>query len=523
MTDNAPRHDVSPHEDADKANHAAEPRAASTSATKRAILIGSQREQKSSAADIEPKGSAYSSSADALSSATDLPTTADLGDRLDDSVEDLDDLELAARHVTHVEEADIRPIQFPKPRISRIPTELQQEIDDALAGISLDELLTGKGGPTKGTEPQVEERYEATVVKLHGDDVFFSLPGNYEGIATLKQFAESPNVGDQLTVVVRRFNPEDGLYELGIPGQSISVADWGDLEEGAIVETRITAHNSGGLECEVNGIRGFIPVSQISLYRVEQLDQFLNERFTCVVTEANPERRNLVLSRRAILEREEAENREKLLASLAVGQEHEGVVRKIRDFGAFVDLGGIDGLVHISKLSWDRVRHPSDVLEEGQRIRVKIESIDPVTGKIGLSYRDTIPHPWAEATKKYAAQMVVHGTVAKIMEFGAFVRLEAGVEGLVHISELAHHRVSRVDTVVREGDQVDVKILSVDPDNQRMSLSIKAVQAPPVSKTAKAEEQEDEPLRDKVTRTSGSPLKGGTNRRSGGDQFGLNW
>ena len=218
------------------------------------------------------------------------------------------------------------------------------------------------------------------------------------------------------------------------------------MRKAEIVEVRVTGHNAGGLECEVNGIRGFIPISQVSPYRVEDLEQFLNEKFACVVTEANPDRRNLVLSRRAVLEREQAEHREKLLASLAVGQEHEGIVRNIRDFGAFVDLGGVDGLVHISKLSWDRVRHPSDVLEEGQRIKVKIESIDEVTGKIGLSYRDTIPHPWTEATKKFAPQMVVQGTVSKVMDFGAFVRLEAGVEGLVHISELAHHRVSRVDT-----------------------------------------------------------------------------
>ncbi len=516
MTDTSPEQDRPQDTGTDSAARAAGARPGSGSAPKRPIRIGSQREEQPSTSPAPHRVEIASADSEPAAPTAHATFPANSSDSDDKAVS-------APLDSPPADEMDIQPVAFPKPRLGRITSDLQKEIDEALSGVSIDDLLTGKAGPTKGTEPQPDERYDATVVKLHGDDVFFSLPGNYEGIAALKQFTEAPQLGAQLPVIVRRFNPEDGLYELSVPGQSVSVSDWGDLEEGAIVEARVTGHNSGGLECEVNGIPGFIPISQVSQYRVEDLEQFLNEKFACVVTEANPDRRNLVLSRRAVLEREEAENREKLLASLAVGQEHEGLVRNIRDFGAFVDLGGIDGLVHISKLSWDRVRHPSDVLQEGQRIKVKIESIDEVTGKIGLSYRDTIPHPWTDAVKRFSPQMVVQGTVSKIMDFGAFVRLEAGVEGLVHISELAHHRVSRVNTVVREGDQVEVKILSVDPENQRMSLSIKAVQAAPVTKSDKAAEQEEEPLREKVTKATGAPLKGGTNRRSGGDQFGLTW
>ncbi len=213
-----------------------------------------------------------------------------------------------------------------------------------------------------------------------------------------------------------------------------------------------------------------------------------------------------------------------MMATLQVGQEHEGVVRSLRDFGAFVDIGGVDGLVHISKMSWDRVRHPSEVLEEGQRIKVKIESIDETSGKIGLSYRDTLVHPWTDAAQKYVAQTIVNGTVSKVMDFArSSVRLEPGVEGLIHISELAHHRVSRVDTIVREGDQVEVKILSIDPENQRMSLSMKATQAAPVTSRKPGEPEEAEPARAKATKSSGGPLQGGTSSRSGGDQFGLKW
>ena len=144
-----------------------------------------------------------------------------------------------------------------------------------------------------------------------------------------------------------------------------------------VVEARVTGHNKGGLECEVNRLRGFIPASQISMYRVEDLAQFVDQKFACVITEANPEKRNLVLSRRAVLEREKAEAKEKLMAELEVGQVREATVRSLQSFGAFVDLGGVDGLIHISQLSWDRIKHASEVLEVGQKVKVKIQKIDP--------------------------------------------------------------------------------------------------------------------------------------------------
>ena len=415
------------------------------------------------------------------------------------------------------------PTSFPPPRVDRISDELQREIDEALGGQSIEELMGGNIQASSGAEPEIEKRYQATVVKLHREDCFFALPGAYEGFASLKQFTQPPNIGDVIEVMVVRFNADEGLYELSIPGAASSVADWGDLEEGMVVEARITGHNSGGLECEVNKIRGFIPMSQISMYRVEDVEQFVGEKMTCVVTEANPEKRNLVLSRRAVLEREKAEAKEQLMEALEVGQVREGVVRSIKDFGAFVDLGGVDGLIHISQLSWDRVNDPREVVEEGQKVKVRIEKIDSSTGRIGLSYRDLVEHPWKQAEQKFNVGSIVKGTVSKIMEFGAFVRLDAGIEGLVHISELAHHRVVNVSTFVSEGDVVEVKVLSIDPAAQRMSLSIKAVQQAPVKAQSKPEEPEDEPLREKATKAHDGPLKGGTNRPTGGEQFGLKW
>ena len=373
-------------------------------------------------------------------------------------------------------------------------------------------------------ELEPDQKYTGTVIKVHRDNVFFSLPGNHEGVASAKQLGDLPAVGSSREVVVTRFSAEEGLYELRIPGASIDVGDWSDLTEGAVVEARVTGHNAGGLECDVSHIRGFIPISQISLYRVEDLEPFLDQKLQCLVTEANPAHGNLVLSRRAVLEREREEARQQLLDSLEPGQVREGVVRNIRDFGAFVDLGGVDGLIHIGQLSWDRIGHPSQVVEEGQRVKVKIDRIDRETGKIGLSYRDLLRNPWENVQEKYPVGSIVTGNVTKIMDFGAFVRLEAGVEGLIHISELAYQRVHRVDNVVQVGQELEVKVLSVDREAQRISLSLKAAQAMAAAEEEPEEEasQQDEQVPDQPPRPT-KPLKGGTDRPSGGNQFGLQW
>ena len=310
------------------------------------------------------------------------------------------------------------------------------------------------------------------------------------------------------------------------------VGDWSEVAEGMIVETMITGYNKGGLECEVSRLRGFIPAGQVSLYHVDDLEQFVGQKMTCVVTEVNEEKRNLVLSHRALLEREKAAAKEKLLEELAVGQEREGVVSKLMDFGAFVDLGGLDGLIHISQMSWDRVKHPSEVLEEGQRVKVKVEKVDPVTGKISLAYRDLFESPWVNVPQKYPVKTTAKGTVSKIMDFGAFVRLEAGVEGLVHISEISHQRVFRVSDVLKPEQEVEVQIQSIDTDAQRISLSMKALEAR-VEPKKKEDQADDEAAADEqdsaaddlppVQKFQGV-LKGGIGGgKSDGDKFGLKW
>jgi small subunit ribosomal protein S1 len=299
------------------------------------------------------------------------------------------------------------------------------------------------------------------------------------------------------------------------------------------VDAVVTGHNKGGLECEVNKLRGFIPASQVALYHVKDLEELVGQRFPCIVTEVKPERRNLVLSRRAVLERERADAKQKLLEELQVGQTREGIVRRLQPFGAFVDLGGVDGLVHISQLSWDRIDHPSEVLQEGQKIKVKISKINPDTGKIGLAYRETWENPWEKVADKYKPKSTVPGTVTRLMDFGAFVKLEPGVEGLIHVSEIAHQRVWRPSDVLSEGQEVDVMVLAVDPAQQRISLSLKALQPRPQKKEDEQDRHDagesagrQQPESTSAARSANKKqqkLRGGTNRPSGGESFGLKW
>lgn len=404
-----------------------------------------------------------------------------------------------------------------------IPELDDEGLGDAIGEISMDELVSGQEGFTKQALLERESRHVGRVVAVRRDEVFVELGGREQGILPLRQLPEMPEPGQSIEVVVQRYNPEDGLYELIAPHGAMSIGDWEDLNEGMVVEARVTGQNTGGLEVEVNRLRGFIPFSQVALYRVESLEEFVGQKFPCVVTEVNADRRRLVLSRRAVLERDKEEDRQKLWAGLEPGQVREGVVRKIMEFGAFVDLGGVDGLLHISQLSWARVKHPSEVLHEGQAIKVKIAKIDPETRKISLTYREMLENPWVSAASKYPPNAVVQGTVTKLMEFGAFVQLEPGIEGLIHISELSPKRVWRVADVVQEGQSVEVLVLSVDPDSERMSLSMKALAAMPEPEKKEDEPSAAAPAPPEARKKSNAPLKGGLGGAAGGDKFGLKW
>lgn len=422
---------------------------------------------------------------------------------------------------------DSAPVVLPKvpvPNARRRDQQEDSELDAALEGADLDNLMIGdKNTGRVGVALEVGNRYQGRVIKIHQANVFVSLGGPNEGVVPLLQFLDMPTEGQQLDVMIRAFNAEEGLYELGLPGEAITANDWADLEEGAIVEAKVESANTGGVECKVGNIRGFIPISQLSEYRIESAADYIGQKLLCLVTEANQRRGNLVLSHRSVLERDKQQKKQERLASLQPGELCEGTVRKVMDFGAFVDIGGVDGLIHVTQLSWEKIKHPSEVVKEGDKVQVRIEKIDPKTGKISLSYRSLQDNPWSDVETRFPISSTVKGTVSRIAEFGAFVKLSTGIEGLIHISELAHRRVTSVSQVLTEGQEVEVKIMTVDAAAQRIGLSLKATQA---KSTGAKEETPEETTTEVVKRESvvkkyQGPLRGGTGTNNGGDLFGL--
>ncbi len=275
------------------------------------------------------------------------------------------------------------------------------------------------------------------------------------------------------------------------------------------VEARVIETNKGGLSVEVNGIRGFLPISQIDIYRVENAEQFVNQKLLCEVTEVDPAQKNLIVSRRVLLEKQRDEQREKLWQELAEGQTREGIVRSVKDFGAFVDLGGVDGLLHVSEMSWSRVDNAASVVQPGQKIKVQILKIDHEKRKLSLGLKQLQASPWQQMQDKYSVGSIVTGKVTRLMDFGAFVELEPGIEGLIHISELAPQRVRRVADIVKPDQVVQVKVMSIDPVQRRIGLSLKAAapEPAPVAEEAAAPEEPEQPPRPPKVRTT--PLRGG--------------
>ncbi|MCS7305262.1 MAG: S1 RNA-binding domain-containing protein [Thermoguttaceae bacterium] len=373
-----------------------------------------------------------------------------------------------------------RKQKYPLPSLrEQLSEELAAEFQEALAETPVDQLLAESAALAQSSLLEPESHHQGRIVRIHRDEVFVELGGREQGVVPLKQFLQPPEIGQQIEVIVQRFVPEEGLYELSLPASAALVAEWAQLAEGMTVEARVTGCNSGGLECEVGHIRGFIPISMVDLYRVNDPSAYVGQKWICKVIECNPHRGNLVLSRRAVLEEERQRARQQLLSSLAPGQIREGVVRKLMPFGAFVDLGhGVDGLVPISQISWRRIGHPSEILQEGQHVQVVVEKVDQATGRISLSLRQLEEDPWLRVPEKYPPNTMLRGIVRRVVDFGAFVELEPGVEGLVHISELSHKRVWRARDVVQEGQEVEVLVLSVDPAQRRISLSIRQALPP---------------------------------------------
>ncbi|MEZ6139223.1 MAG: S1 RNA-binding domain-containing protein [Zavarzinella sp.] len=357
-------------------------------------------------------------------------------------------------------------------KIRALDEQLEAEMAAAMSGF---DSLMGGSAPSAAPAPQKQvEENQGRIIAIRGNDVFLDLPGKrMEGLMSLTMFAEKPQIGDVVDVHFESVDNENGLIRLSKKGAAISV-DWSSVRVGQTVEARVTGTNRGGLAVEVNGIRGFMPISQIDIYRVENADSYINQRLVCEITEANPTEKNLVVSRRILLERERETQKAKFWEEMEEGQVRKGTVRSIQKFGAFVDLGGADGLIPMNELAWHRVDRAEDLLQIGQVIEVKVAKIDRATRKISLSLKALAVSPWE--TLGIHAGSRIQGKVTRIMEFGAFVEITPGVEGLVHVSELSVGKVYRVRDVVQEGQQVDVQVLNIDKENRKISLSIKALQ-----------------------------------------------
>src|SRR5699024_9841610 len=333
-------------------------------------------------------------------------------------------------------------------------------------------------------ELQVGDIVTGTVVKIDEKQVFVDIGQKSEGIIPISELsnlhvenpAEIVSENDELTLEVKKMEDEEIILSKKLVDAEKA---WEELQNkydaGEIFETEVKEVVKGGLVVDV-GLRGFIPASLVETYFVDDFSEYKNNTLRVKIVDLDREQNRIILSHRAVLEAEENEKKEQALQSLEAGQVIDGTVQRITNFGAFVDVGGVDGLVHISELAHKHVEQVSDVLTEGQEIIVEVISVDSENNPISLSYKNRLPGPWSNVEERNKTGDVVQGTVKRIVSFGAFVEIEDGVEGLVHISQIANRHIGTPDEVLEVGQEVSAKVLSVDEEEKRISLSMKEIE-----------------------------------------------
>jgi len=326
------------------------------------------------------------------------------------------------------------------------------------------------------------------VVKIEKDEVLVDIGFKSEGVIPISELSIRNSIKpekvlkleDVIEIVVLQKEDQDGRCILSKKRAEVEqnfdrvekIFETNETIDGEIIECV-----KGGLIVDI-GLRGFLPASLIDVRKTRELDSYIGEECTCKIIEVDRNRNNVVLSRKAIIEDERREQRKDILDSMEVGQIRKGSITSIADFGAFVDVDGVDGLVHISELSWNHVKHPSEVVEVNQDVDVEILDIDREKQRLSLGLKQTQKDPWMEKIKEYSSKDVVNGKVTRIVKFGLFVQLEDGLEGLVHISELADEPVRRPSDVAKIGDELIVRIIDIDFDKRRMAFSVKQVENP---------------------------------------------
>ncbi|HEV8113942.1 MAG TPA: S1 RNA-binding domain-containing protein [Planctomycetota bacterium] len=358
---------------------------------------------------------------------------------------------------------------------------LSAEIDAALDGVDLQNLDSRQSAAAPGVASggaQASAKNAArgpanvrrgTVVGVSGDDVFVELGPRMQGVAARKEFDEVPAVGQAFDFTLH--GREDDLWVL-TRREIQALAAWDEVEVGSLVKARVTGQNTGGLEAKIGPMAAFLPASQVALRHESDLSTYIGQTLTCQVLEVDRARKRILLSRRAVLEKERAEAVQESIGRFSAGQKIRGKVTRVEAFGAFVDLGnGIEGLVHVSNLSRRRVENAASVVAVGQEVEAQITEIKDGGKRIGLSMKVLEPDPWETAPSRYATDAIVSGRVTRIAEFGAFVEVEPGLEGLLHVSQMAKDRVRRPGDYAKVGETLSVRIVAVEPAKRRLSLS----------------------------------------------------
>ncbi|MDC0759878.1 MULTISPECIES: 30S ribosomal protein S1 [Brevibacillus] len=355
---------------------------------------------------------------------------------------------------------------------------------------------------TDATTISVGDVVKATVTKVEDKQALVDLGYKYDGLIPISELSplhvekvsDVVAVGDTFEVKVIKLNDEK--EELVVSKKAVAMeSSWSDLEQkmqaGEIIEASVKEVVKGGLVVDV-GVRGFIPASMVERHFVEDFSDYKGKTLALKVVEMDKEKNKVILSHKAVLEDEVKVQKQSIMDKIQVGQVLEGTVQRMTDFGVFVDIGGVDGLVHVSELAWNRVDKPSDVVKEGDKVQVKVLKIDRENERIGLSIKETQAGPWASVAEDFKAGSILNGTVKRLVSFGAFIELAPGIEGLVHISQIANRRVNTPSEVLKEGQEVQVKVLDVVPQEQRISLSIRAVEEDRVEQAERASKREQQ-------------------------------
>ncbi|MEK6798662.1 MAG: S1 RNA-binding domain-containing protein [Planctomycetota bacterium] len=362
-------------------------------------------------------------------------------------------------------------------------SEIDREVAAAMEGMAASDLAELRGDvPAAGEDADVAPGTEliGTVASVSDDDILLEFGAKTQGVLPRTQFGkkEQVEVGRRVDVVVERIDPTSGLLILSRKGAA-QRATWANLQVGMLCEGRVTGVIKGGLEVDLRGIRAFMPNSQVDVVQMKDISLLLNQHVKCEVLEVDRRHKNVLISRRKVQEREAKEARERIKDEIEPGQVHKGVVKTITDFGAFVDIGGIDGLLHVRDLSWGMVQKVSDIVSPGQQVEVTILKFDKEKGRLSLGLKQCQPNPWVTVPHRYPTGTSLKARIVRIQNFGAFAELEPGVEGLIPVSEMSWERIRTPNDQVKVGDMVDCVVIRVELEKQRLALSMKQAQADP--------------------------------------------